>query len=519
MVDWRGSTAYTYDALNRVNSVTQPGNSVVSYGYDAVGNRTSVTYPDSKVVRHLYDALNRLTQTTDWSSQTTTSGYDAAGNLVSAAYPNGTFTAYTFDGANRLVSVSNRSGANERSGYTYVLDKVGNRMEVASYNEGVQRYGYDPLYRLTSWTSPTRQTVRYGYDSVGNRLSSVAPSGTVNYSYDAADELLTAGGISFAYDGNGNQVSKTTAGTTLTYVWDALNRLISVTGGSTNAQYQYDGDGNRVSQQTSLGTYAYVNDTAISPAVVVNENGPDGNISYAYGNSLISASATGLLSFYQFDGLGSVTTVTDGAASQKASYTYEPWGSITGGTDVLGTKNKFKFTAEAVDPGTGLVFLRARYYDPSTGRFLNRDPSTERRPLALRASPLYQYAEANPVRYVDPSGRSSIDATKNQLSGLPVSSILLSVDTTTGLSTPQTLLNLTNTNNTKPITPPPGTVQVRVCSSFAGNPGYHAANVISDIGGLIVSLMSAYAGDFSMDPFGPSGPDEFNCHDVNAAVM
>jgi RHS repeat-associated protein len=151
-----------------------------------------------------------------------------------------------------------------------------------------------------------------------------------------------------------------------------------------------------------------VNDTATPLPVVVNENGPDGNISYAYGYSLISASATGLQSFYQFDGLGSVATVTDGAASQKASYVYEPWGNVIGGADLLGTKNKFKFTGEAVDPGTGLAFLRARYYDSSIGRFLSED-----RLAALTVQPgsmhRYAYAHSNPTGFVDPNGYSAID--------------------------------------------------------------------------------------------------------------
>ena len=162
----------------------------MSYGYDAVGNRTSITYPDGNIVHYQYDALSRLSQVTDWSSQTTTSGYDAAGNLVSAVYPNGTSTAYAYDAAGRLLNVTNRTGEKVNSAYTYVMDKVGNRLEVASYNEGVERYGYDRLYRLTSWTSPSRQAVRYAYDPVGNRLSMTEPTGTVNYAYDVADELL-----------------------------------------------------------------------------------------------------------------------------------------------------------------------------------------------------------------------------------------------------------------------------------------------------------------------------------------
>jgi RHS repeat-associated protein len=169
-----------------------------------------------------------------------------------------------------------------------------------------------------------------------------------------------------------------------------------VTGGT---QYQYDGDGNRVSQQTSAGTYAYVNDMAAPLPVVVNENGPDGNISYAYGPSLISASAAGLQSFYQFDGLGSVTTVTDQAGSPKAGYAYDPWGTQTV-TDPLGTRNKYKFAGEPVDPNTGLTFLRARFYDPSLGRFLSRDSTSG----PLQAGSTYLYAAGNPSRFVDPNG-------------------------------------------------------------------------------------------------------------------
>jgi RHS repeat-associated protein len=142
---------------------------------------------------------------------------------------------------------------------------------------------------------------------------------------------------------------------------------------------------------------------------VVNENGPDGNISYAYGPSLISASATGLQSFYQFDGLGSVTTVTDQSASQTAGYAYDSWGVQTQALGTLGTKNKYRYTGEALDPETGLVFLRARYYDPSTGRFLGKDPAAG--PLSLTNA--YLYALGNPARFVDPNGQEGFDFLSN----------------------------------------------------------------------------------------------------------
>jgi RHS repeat-associated protein len=400
MTDWRGQTVYTYDVLNRVTSVVQPDGNTVRYGYDAAGNRASIRYPDGKDVTYSYDAVNRLTGTTDWASRTTASQYDGAGNLTATLLPNGATTAYAYDDAGRLASVINRSRGQANSSYTYVLDRVGNRIEVASGNEGVQRYGYDKLNRLTSWTSPSRQQARYSYDPVGNRLSLVQSGGPISYTYDAADELLTAGGTIFSYDGNGNQLSKASGGTTVAYGWDALNRLTSVAGGGISTQYRYDGDGNRVSQQAGTGTYAYLNDTATALPVTLNENGPDGNISYAYGTSLISGSAAGFESFYQFDGLGSVATVTDQAATQKANYQYDPWGKTAPFPDFLGQKNKFRFTGEAVDDSTGLLFLRARYYDPAFGRFISRDSN----PAPQDGDHAYQYALSNPVRFTDPSG-------------------------------------------------------------------------------------------------------------------
>jgi RHS repeat-associated protein len=136
----------------------------------------------------------------------------------------------------------------------------------------------------------------------------------------------------------------------------------------------------------------------------VNENGPDGNISYVYGATLLSAAATGFQNFYQFDGLGSVATVTDQTGSPKASYAYDPWGTQTV-MDPLGTKNKYKFTGEPLDPSTGLVFLRARFYDPRLGRFLSPDSASG----PLQVGSTYLYTLANPLRFVDPSGHGVLE--------------------------------------------------------------------------------------------------------------
>ena len=351
-----------------------PDGNTLGYGYDAVGKPSaSLTYPNGNVVQYGYDALNRLTQVTDWNSLTTQYTYDAAGNLLATSNPNNTTAAYSYDAANRLLNITNRNATQVLSGYGYVLDKAGNRIEVESYNEGIQQYRYDKLYRLTGWTNPQRETTQWMYDGVGNRLQQVGPQGVLTYSYDAADEMLAAGTTTFTYDGNGNQLTKTGGGTTTNYSWDALNRLTAVVAGGIGTKYQYDGDGNRVSQQISTGTYAYVNDTAIALPVVINENGPDGNITYSYGDSLIAASSATFLFYHQFDGVGSTTTLTDGAGAGKARYAYDPWGQLALSLDPIGSKDKYRFVTEPRDAGIGLIYLRSRYYDSTTGRFISSD--------------------------------------------------------------------------------------------------------------------------------------------------
>jgi RHS repeat-associated protein len=446
MTDWRGVTNYVYDVLNRALSVATPDRNTVGYGYDAVGDRTRVTYPDGHAVQYQYDALNRLSDATDWSNKSTNYAYDPVSNLIATVHPNGTSSLYTYDGASRLVGILNLSGLLPLSSFGYVLDKVGNRTSRISTSGGFDQYGYDSLYRLTSWTNTVGNVTKYSYDAVGNRLSLVVPSGTTNYQYDAADELLKAGTTTFTYDGNGSQITKTTGSVIIDYGWDALNRLISVVGGSVNTLYQFDGDGNRITQQIGTGSYRYVNDTDTALPVVLNENGPDGNIEYVQGLSLISATSNAFQSFYQFDGLGSVTSVTNQTGTVAANYAYDPWGQPMTpvlppfGLDTLGAKNKYKFTGEALDPNDGLLFLRARLYDPSIGRLISRDPVTgdSRRPTSHNR---YAYADLNPIRYADPTGLSAIDASSmisatSSSTGLPLPSI---GQADTSVSTPSTL--------------------------------------------------------------------------------
>jgi RHS repeat-associated protein len=110
--------------------------------------------------------------------------------------------------------------------------------------------------------------------------------------------------------------------------------------------------------------------------------------------------ATAQAQYAQGDEVGSVRLVTSGTGGVVGSATYEPWGTARSGSASLGG---FGFTGEQTDSATGLVYLRARMYDPATGSFLQQDswPGTLDAPQSQNG---YGYTEGRPTTYTDPSG-------------------------------------------------------------------------------------------------------------------
>ena len=102
------------------------------------------------------------------------------------------------------------------------------------------------------------------------------------------------------------------------------------------------------------------------------------------------------------DALGSVRQLTDASADATLLQSYDPFGNLIqqSGPGSSG----FGYTGEQEDANTGLVFLRARYYDPSTGRFISKDPFSGdiRRSQSMNG---WNYTESNPINYTDPSGK------------------------------------------------------------------------------------------------------------------
>ena len=225
---------------------------------------------------------------------------------------------------------------------------------------------------------------------MGNRETEARPSGTTTYTYDDADRLLTAGAARYGYDQNGNQTEAPFK--TLTY--DLENRLKTWTHGGASFSYGYGGDGTRLSFSDGGEETRYLwdaNHPLPQLALELDEN-DDLVRGYVYGLGRTSLVTPGNTSFYVYDGLGSVANTLGESGNVQKTYSYEPFGlarTETGG----GAENVMKFTGEQED-ASGLYHLRARQYDPQTGRFLTRDPLGGK----------YQYAGSRPTVFADPSG-------------------------------------------------------------------------------------------------------------------
>lgn len=171
------------------------------------------------------------------------------------------------------------------------------------------------------------------------------------------------------------------------------------------ANFEYNGDGLRVSQTADGGTTPYLWDVAAGlPQVLV-----EGPYLYNYGHTLLNRvdPATGQSLAYAPDGLGGVRLTVNPANGQMVDqYRYAPFGWLLSGDE---SDNTRRFTGESYDPATRLYYLRARYYDPTMGRFLTQDAFP-----GLAADPttqhVYAYVGNNPVNWVDPGGNFAIAA-------------------------------------------------------------------------------------------------------------
>ncbi|MCP9496030.1 MAG: cysteine peptidase family C39 domain-containing protein [Pyrinomonadaceae bacterium MAG19_C2-C3] len=374
ITDASGTLTFDYDRANRLKSFTNTRNQIIRYGYDENRNLITLTYPgENKVVRYEYDAANRMKKVTDWLNNTTTYSYDPTGNLLSSVNSNGTVTGYQYDTGNRLVSLVNaKANGAVISGYKYTLSNLGNRTNIAAIEP----------------------------------VSPVTAQRNISHTYGDDNRIETSTGATYTHDGDGNLTAINGANPT-TYSYDVFDRLTQITSPGYNAQYQYDALGNRITRTVNGTTTKYIVDPLGSLSLVLAETDDAGGITsyYVYGLELISkVTPTSQSYFYHYDGLGSTIAITNSSGDAANRYAYDPFGNLSGNSTEA-VSNSFRYVGSygVMDEGNGLLYMRARYYAPNLGRFINKDPIG-----LIGGLNTYQYGGNNPINFIDPLGLRSI---------------------------------------------------------------------------------------------------------------
>lgn len=182
--------------------------------------------------------------------------------------------------------------------------------------------------------------------------------------------------------------------------YNVWNELSDFTKGSGSYDYAYDADGIRISKSGPSTDIRYYYD---DNARIIAESTSSGQLTaqIIWGNQALARKIGASYYYYLYNGHGDVVQIVNEAGSIVNSYSYDEWGNITSQTE--GITNELKYCGEPYDIESGMYYLRARYYDPTTGRFISQDSNEGdiTNPLSLN---LYTYCYNNPVIYMDKDG-------------------------------------------------------------------------------------------------------------------
>ncbi|HEY2282301.1 MAG TPA: RHS repeat-associated core domain-containing protein, partial [Solirubrobacteraceae bacterium] len=401
--DGTGTTTYTYDQLDRMVESENAHKELVKYEYNLGNKQTKITYPNEKSVTRGFDKDGRLEKVTDWSSNVTKFTYDADSDLATVVFPGATEDqdTYTYNNADRVTEIKMAKGAETLASLAYTRDNESQvKTTTAKGLPGaeVTEDTYDENSRLTKSGS-----TEYKYDGANNPTT----IGSNTNTYNEGDELEKDTGATYSYDELGERTKTTPEkGPVTTYGYDQAGSLISVERpkegevAKIEDSYAYNGEGLRVSQTIS-GTTTYMAwDMAEGLPLLLT----DRTNSYIYGPGGIPIeqinNSTGTTLYLHHDQQGSTRLLTGSTGAKEASMTYDAYGNTTGATGAATTS--LGYDAQYTSSDTGLIYMRARTYDPATAQFLTVDP------MVGNTRAPYYYAGDNPENYMDRTGLCSI---------------------------------------------------------------------------------------------------------------
>ncbi|WP_229735373.1 DNRLRE domain-containing protein [Halobacillus andaensis] len=399
---------YDYDSNDRMTSKQDGKGNETSYKYDSNSNKTSQsvdTSDSSFTLDYDYNKLDQLETISRDGERLADFTYDERRNPAAIDRGNNSHTSLSYDSANRLKEISNDDGNGQTIGaYEYEYDQNGNRTSVET-DEGTIEYEYDALDQLKKETLTDGTTITYEYDDAGNRTEKTetkdGDSETVEYAYDEANQLTDKDGQAFDYDENGNLLDNGEH----QFVYNEDNRLMEVKDqdGSTIAEYAYDHDGKRTKKVTDEGTINYHYEGNNVQYETNEDNEVIAEYTWDENDQPVTMTKDGETYYYHVNGHGDVTSLTNESGEVVAEYDYDSYGNILDQSGEMAEENPYRYAGYQYDEETDQYYLMARYYDADTGRFITRDTFHGFADESLSVNQ-YIYTKNNPVMNIDPSG-------------------------------------------------------------------------------------------------------------------
>lgn len=392
MTDATGTSSLSYDSLDRLTSQTNGDGQTVRYAYDLANNQTSITYPDGNQLTQTFNDDEQLGSITDWNGNTTQFAYDPDGNLSTTTLPTSTgeidTDTYTHD--DQLQSQQFAQGTSNLAtlGYQYDADSnVTQETQTGLPGPASTTYTYTTLDQLQTAGSDS-----YVYN---NAQDPTTIDGNSGYGYNSTDELTSSPTAAYTYNQLGDRTSQSTTQGATSYSYDTAGRLTQVDppNGST-VSYAYDGNGQLASETSNNTTSQFAWDNTGDVPLLLT----DGHNDYIYGpdDLPIEQVAANTTTYLHHDQIGSTRLITTSTGQTAATSTYNPYGALQASTGTA--TSPLGYVGQYTDPGTGLEYDQARFYDPTTGQFLSPDPLK-----AVTGQP-YAYADNSPTNYADPTG-------------------------------------------------------------------------------------------------------------------
>lgn len=428
--DALGVASFSYNAKSALVNYRNSTSEELAYDYDRAGRVASQTLVNAsgsqtQTSMYQYDGAGRLLSIMDHNAKLTTMSYDPAGRLLTRRQPNGVTTHFTYDARDQIASIRYTNGSGVQiSSVSYERNPGGEPRKITWADGSYVDVAYDPALRVigerffTSSGTLSRH-IQYEYDTAGNRTSRTLGGNKTNFSYGAGHRLLSATGAenhSYTYDANGWVTGIARAGQSTNITYNFAGQIASVTRGGSTLNYVYDAAGRRIGTSDGALTLRALRSNPVlgayeNPQAIFDQSS---NILqsflYAGDTPLQRTSSSGTV-YYLTDAMGSVIGLADEAGNLLGSVKYDAYGVEFDQTGDMGIPasagGDFRFHGQWKDRISELYYVRARDYDPATGRFLSTDPAEPNlsEPESLNR---YTYANSNPYLYSDPSGRFTL---------------------------------------------------------------------------------------------------------------